>query len=165
MQLIDNNTGKAVDPASLDWSKLNNRFPYRVVQRPGPKNPLGQVKFIFPNPHLVFLHDTTNKENFTENVRTFSSGCIRIQNPLEFAELILGDPEWNQTAIQKTVDSKGIKTVYLKQQMPVLLLYWTVVPTGKDGPRFLPDIYERDAPILKALNEPFRSITLEGVTN
>jgi len=165
MQLIDNNTGKAVDPASLDWSKLNNRFPYRVVQRPGPKNPLGQVKFIFPNPHLVFLHDTTNKENFTENVRTFSSGCIRIQNPLEFAELILGDPEWNQTTIQKTVDSKGIKTVYLKQQMPVLLLYWTVVPTGKDGPRFLPDIYERDAPILKALNEPFRSITLEGVTN
>ena len=165
MQLIDNNTGKAVDPTSLDWSKLNGRFPYRVVQRPGPRNPLGQVKFIFPNTHLVFLHDTTNKENFTENVRTFSSGCIRIQHPMEFAELLLNDTEWNQATIQETVDSKKIKTVYLKQQLPVLVLYWTVDPADKDEPRFLPDIYERDAPIIKALNEPFSSIALEGVTN
>lgn len=165
MQLIDNKTGKAVKPATLDWSKLDGQgFPYRVVQQPGPKNPLGQVKFIFPNPHLVYLHDTTAKENFTKNVRTFSAGCIRIEDPFEFAELILNDIEWNQTTIKQTVDSKKIKTVYLKQQLPVFVLYWTVIPTGKDEPRFLPDIYERDAPILKELNESFRSFKLQGVT-
>jgi len=147
-----------VDPNTLDWAKLDGRFPYQVVQRPGPKNPLGQVKFIFPNRHSVFLHDTTHKEHFTENVRTFSAGCIRIQHPFEFAELVLNDPEWDMTNIQKTVDAKRIKTVYLKQQLPVLVLYWTVVPTGKDGPRFLPDIYERDAAILKELNESFKFV-------
>ncbi len=165
MQLIDNKTGKAVDPNTLDWAKLDGRFPYQVVQRPGPKNPLGQVKFIFPNRHSVFLHDTTHKEHFTENVRTFSAGCIRIQHPFEFAELVLNDSEWGMTNIQKTVDAKKIKTVYLKQQLPVLVLYWTVVPTGKDGPRFLSDIYERDAVILKELNEPFKFIAPDDVTN
>jgi murein L,D-transpeptidase YcbB/YkuD len=165
MQLIDNKTGKAVDPNTIDWAKLDGRFPYQVVQRPGPKNPLGQVKFIYPNRHSVFLHDTTHKEGFTENVRAFSAGCIRIQHPFEFAELVLNDPEWDMTNIQKTVDAKKIKTVYLKQQLPVLVLYWTVVPTGKDGPRFLPDIYQRDAAILKELNEPFKFVAPDDLSN
>lgn len=166
MRLVDNKTGKEVDPFTLDWANLSGRgFPYQVVQQPGPKNPLGQVKFIFPNPHSVYLHDTTQKERFVENVRTFSAGCIRIQHPFEFVELVLNDPEWNMTSIQKTVDAKKIKTVYLKQKLPVLVLYWTVEPTGKDGPKFLPDIYERDAPILKALNEPFKFVAPDDLAD
>ena len=158
MRLVDLKTGKTVDPHTLDWEKLGNRFPYQVVQAPGPKNPLGQVKFIFPNKHHVFLHDTTYKERFAENVRTFSAGCIRIEHPFEFAELVLNDPEWNMENIQKTVNTRNIKTVFLKEKIPVLILYWTVVPTGKDGPKFLPDIYERDAPILRELNESFKFV-------
>lgn len=158
MRLVELKTGKSVDPSSLDWEELGNRFPYQVVQAPGPKNPLGQVKFIFPNKHSVFLHDTNHKEYFVKNIRTLSSGCIRIENPLEFAELVLNDPEWNLLNIQNTVDAKKIKTVYLKQKLPVLILYWTVVPTDDSGPKFLPDVYERDAAILKELNEPFKFV-------
>ncbi len=166
MRLIDNKTGKVVDPATLDWSKLEGKgFPYQVVQAPGPKNPLGLVKFIFPNPHFVYLHDTTAKDKFSEDVRAFSAGCIRIQKPFEFAELLLNDPEWNQTTIQKTLDSKKIKTVYLKEKIPVLVLYWTVVATNEHEARFLPDIYERDLAILKELNEPFKPFKLKGVTH
>ena len=165
MRLVDINTGNTVDPNSLDWEKLGNRFPYQVVQAPGPKNPLGRVKFIFPNKHSVYLHDTTHKEHFSENVRTFSAGCIRIEHPFEFAELVLNDPEWNIENIQNTVDAKKIKTVFLKEKLPVLILYWTVVPTGKDGPKFLQDIYERDEPILRELNEPFRFVPPDDLEN
>jgi murein L,D-transpeptidase YcbB/YkuD len=159
MKLLDNKTGKEVDPSTIDWANISGRgFPYQVVQQPGPENSLGEVKFIFPNPHFVFLHDTPHKEHFDDTVRLFSSGCIRIQHPFEFAELVLDDPEWNQAAIQKTLDSGRIKTVYLKKPMPVLVLYWTVEPTGEDGPKFLPDVYDRDGAVLKALNEPFRFV-------
>ena len=71
---------------------------------------------------------------------------------------MLNDPEWNMKNIQKTVDTKKIKTVFLKEKIPVLILYWTVVPTAEDGPKFLPDIYERAAPILRELNEPFKFV-------
>ena len=67
--------------------------------------------------------------------------------------------------ILKTVNKKNIKTVFLKEKLPVLILYWTVVPTGKDGPRFLQDIYERDEPILRELNEPFKFVPPDDLVN
>ena len=159
MKLIDNKTGKEIDPASIDWDNLSGRgFPYQVVQQPGPENSLGEVKFIFPNNHFVFLHDTPSKQNFDRSVRMFSSGCVRIENPFEFAELVLNKPEWDQAEIQKTLDSGRIKTVYLDYTLPVLVLYWTVETIGDDGPKFLPDVYDRDGPILKALNAPFKFV-------
>ena len=164
MKLIDNKSGNEINPDSIDWENLEVRgFPYQVVQQPGINNALGQVKFIFPNSHFVFLHDTPSKKLFDKNVRTFSSGCIRIEDPFTFAELLLDDPQWNQETIQKTLDSGQIKTVYLNTPIPVLVLYWTVEPTGKDGPKFLPDIYERDGAILKALNEPFEFTPPDGL--
>ena len=158
MKLVDNKTGKEVDPSTIDWAAASPRnFRYQVVQRPGPDNALGQVKFIFPNPHYVFLHDTNHREHFDDQVRTFSSGCIRIEYPMEFARLVLDDPDWNDAAIQGVIETGQTKTVYLNEPLPVFILYWTVDPLTEDGvPRFLPDVYDRDDRILTALKAPFR---------
>lgn len=84
--------GKQIDSATIDWSQYpGNSFPYLIRQQPGPKNTLGRVKFIFPNKHAVYLHDTLKKSGFERAERALSSGCIRIQNPLHFSELLLAD--------------------------------------------------------------------------
>lgn len=158
MKLIDNKSGKEVDPSAIDWASATPRnFPYQVVQQPGPDNALGQAKFIFPNPHYVFLHDTNHREHFDDKVRTFSSGCIRIEHPMEFARLLLDDPDWDDAAIQSVIETGQTKTVYLNEPLPVFILYWTVDPLTEDGvPRFLPDVYDRDDRIFTALEAPFR---------
>ena len=165
MKLVDSATGKETDPATIDWAAATPRnFRYQVVQRPGPDNALGQAKFIFPNPHFVFLHDTNHREHFDDDVRTFSSGCIRIQYPLEFARLVLNDDQWDDAAIQNVIDSKQTKTVYLKEPLPVLVLYWTVNPiTEKGTPEFLADVYDRDDRVLRALEAPFRAVPPDNI--
>jgi murein L,D-transpeptidase YcbB/YkuD len=129
----------------------------QIVQSPGPNNSLGLVKIMFPNPYLVYLHDTPSKPLFEEDQRAFSSGCIRVERPLELAELLLDDAaQWNEDSIRKVIASGKTTTAMLKRRVPVLLLYWTV-DFGDDGrPRFRPDIYKRDAPVLKALEEDFQ---------
>lgn len=81
IRVIDHK-GNFVDPATVNWNKYKNSVPYTLRQDPGPKNSLGTVKFIFPNKHFVFLHDTPHRELFSQKERNFSSGCIRIQDPL-----------------------------------------------------------------------------------
>jgi murein L,D-transpeptidase YcbB/YkuD len=165
MKLVDSATGKETDPASIDWAAATPRnFRYQVVQRPGPDNALGRVKFIFPNPHFVFLHDTNHREHFDDKVRTFSSGCIRIEHPMEFARLVLDDDKWDDAAIRDVVDSAQTKTVFLKEPLPVLVLYWTVNPiTDKGTPEFLADVYDRDDRVLKALDASFRVVLPEDM--
>jgi len=146
--------GALVDPYAADWS---NPFQYRIVQQPGPDNALGAVKFMFPNKHAVYLHDTPSRELFDETQRTFSSGCIRVENPITLAERLLADqPSWQPEAIKATLASGDTKTIHLTKSMPVYLLYWTANPLreGEDI-EYLPDIYERDGPILEALDSPF----------
>ncbi len=157
MDLIDRD-GSIVDPASVDWSKYGGGRmpPYQFVQRPGPTNALGRVKFIFPNSHFVFLHDTPSKALFERTERTFSSGCIRVENPFELAELMLDDAsKWNPESIQKLVDSKVSKTIFLAEELTVMLLYSTVGLAESDSVEFYNDIYERDARVLNSLNEDF----------
>jgi len=159
MVLLDRG-GKIVDPAGLDWSAIGDRgFPYVVRQEPGPGNALGRVKFIFPNSHFVFLHDTPSRALFERADRTFSSGCIRVERPLELAELLLDDPgNWNREAIDAVLDSGKTRTVFLDKPIPVLLLYWTVRldPSGEDRIGFYRDVYDRDDAVLEALREGFR---------
>ncbi len=156
MDVVDRN-GKKVDPATIDFSKYTGRnFPYQLVQRPGPTNALGRVKFIFPNHHFVFLHDTPSKSLFGRTERAFSSGCIRVENPFELAELLLGDPaQWNQETMMALLDSEKPKTVFLKEPMTVMMLYGTVGVLDEGVVRFYNDIYKRDARVLKALNGDF----------
>ena len=165
MKLLDSATGKEVDPSTIDWAAASPRnFRYQVVQQPSPDNALGQAKFIFPNPHFVFLHDTNHREHFDDKVRTFSSGCIRIEYPMEFARLVLDDPDWDDVAIQSVLDTGQTKTVYLNEPLKVLILYWTVNPITEDGtPEFLPDVYDRDDRVLQALEAPFRFVAPEDM--
>jgi murein L,D-transpeptidase YcbB/YkuD len=156
LDVIDRN-GKKIDPDSLDWSSFTARnFPYQLRQPPGPKNALGLVKFMFPNPHLVYLHDTPNRKLFEHPERTFSSGCVRVENPFKLAELLLDDPDkWNQESLARVIDTKEITTVFLPEPLTVILLYWTAVVEPDGTVQFLNDVYKRDERILKALDGDF----------
>ncbi len=150
-------SGKPVDPAGIDWSQYPAKpFPYLIRQRPGPKNALGRIKFMFPNKHAVYLHDTPSRSLFGRDARAFSSGCIRVEHPFEFAELLLNDPAWTKERLLEVVESRKTTKVSLKKPITVLLLYWTAGVSADGDVAFKPDIYDRDPTIIKALNSPFQ---------
>ena len=164
MDLIDRD-GDKVDPATVNWASYGpGRLPpFQFVQRPGPSNAMGRVKFMFPNPHFVFLHDTPSKGLFDRTERTFSSGCIRIENPYIFAELLMNNPErMNQDSIQALLDSKKPQTVFLEEPITVMLLYNTISVLDPENIRFYNDIYQRDGAVLDSLNTPFSLSTPSG---
>jgi murein L,D-transpeptidase YcbB/YkuD len=148
-------SGKKVDPNSVEWSKYKgSNLPYTIRQEPGPTNALGRVKFIFPNKHFVFLHDTPSKSLFDRAERTFSSGCIRVQNPFELAEILLADKGYDQAKIAQVLDEGKIENVYLTKPIPTLLLYWTAFTTLDGKCNFRKDVYTRDPEIVAALDGP-----------
>ncbi len=155
MEVLDRD-GRPVNAAAIDWSSLSARnFPYMIRQRPGLKNALGRVKFIFPNRHLVFLHDTPSQRLFEQASRSFSSGCIRVENALEFAERLLAESgKWDRAAIDAAIDSGEIRTAYLDRRLPVYLLYWTADVDESGAAVFYQDIYDRDTKLLAALDGP-----------
>jgi murein L,D-transpeptidase YcbB/YkuD len=157
MQVIDYE-GNPVDAGRIDWGRYTSRsFPWLIRQRPGPQNALGRIKFMFPNRHAVYLHDTPGKALFAKPERAFSSGCIRIEHPVELAELLLqGNSGWNRGLLLQAIDSMQTRTVTLDEPMAILLMYWTVSVNGDGTVLFSRDIYERDPPIIRGLNEPFR---------
>jgi murein L,D-transpeptidase YcbB/YkuD len=152
--------GRVVDPASIDWSRYRGQprsFPYQIVQSPGKDNPLGGVKFMFPNEHAVYLHDTPSRALFDRVVRTFSSGCIRIDKPLALAALLLDDPQhWSEQQLAEAIAGGRTQTVPVRRTVPVMLLYFTAATTASGELQFRPDVYGRDGPIIGALAAPFR---------
>ncbi|MGB0133767.1 L,D-transpeptidase family protein [Dokdonella sp.] len=146
--------GRMVDPAGINWKAVSAaNFPYRVRQRPGPQNALGSVKFIFPNAHNVYLHDTSNPALFGRVRRSFSSGCIRVESPLALAQWILSPmPEWTTERIEAAASASNAQTVVLDESVPVHLLYLTTVYDGNDSVRFIDDIYMRDPELVIALD-------------
>ena len=153
---IRNRDGNAVDPLTVDWSTITERnFPFTVVQLPGPWNALGRVKFMFPNEHAIYLHDTPSRSLFDRAERAFSHGCIRVQEPLDFAERLLGRDGWTRERIDAQIASGDTKTVLLSETLPVLLLYWTAEVDPDGHIHFYNDVYERDAAVLDALEAPF----------
>jgi murein L,D-transpeptidase YcbB/YkuD len=152
-----NRSGRPVDASRIDWSAYSaSSFPFTLRQDPGPQNPLGLVKFMFPNRYLVYLHDTPSRELFGESARAFSSGCIRVERPFELAELLLADQNWTSDSIARAVGTRRIRTVNLRRPTPVLLLYWTAWSDDEGRVNFRPDIYQRDVRLARALDEPFR---------
>ena len=155
MQVLTHD-GNYVDPTTIDWSQYpQKRFPYLLRQNPGPNNALGRIKFMFPNKHLVYLHDTPNRNLFERDQRAFSSGCIRIMHPFKLAELLLDDPQWTQSRIEELVESKKTSRINLSKPVTVILMYWTVNIADDGGMLFKADIYNRDAAVLTGLNKPF----------
>ena len=149
-------SGGLVDSTQIDWKSLNGRFPYTIVQPPGEKNALGRIKFIFPNKHSVYLHDTPSRSLFNKSARAFSSGCIRVKDPTKFAEFVLRDNQgWDKEKIENVLASKKQTRVNLTDRLDTAILYWTVDAISPDGVRFYEDIYDRDGKVLEALNAPF----------
>ena len=154
IRVIDNK-GTIVDPATVNWNKYKTSVPYTLRQDPGPNNALGTVKFIFPNKHFVFMHDTPHPELFSHKERSFSSGCIRIQDPLKMAELVLNDPvKYNRSALEDVVNSRETQRIRPSPKMPVIIVYLTASVNADGKVRFYKDIYNRDQKVLDALNGP-----------
>lgn len=152
-QLLAATAGEApLDPATIDWSSLGaGRFPYRLRQMPGEKNALGRVKFMFPNPFDVYLHDTPAREQFRRSVRAFSSGCIRLERPLQLAEAMLRGDNQDPGRVDEIVRSAQTTRVNLAAAVPVHLTYLTAW-IGEGGTvEFRDDVYGRDALLAKAL--------------
>lgn len=153
--LLDAETGEPVDPRSVEWAALTgeefNRR-YHLRQDPGPLNALGEVKFMFPNPHSVYLHDTPDRELFQQTQRDFSSGCIRVEHAMDLAAYLVGsDPQWTPEALRAAVEAGVERTLVLGEPVPVHLLYMTVFVDPEGHVHFRPDLYGRDAVVLGAL--------------
>jgi L,D-transpeptidase YcbB len=149
--------GQTVDPSTIDWASATPaNFRYTLRQPPGADNALGRVKFIFPNQYAIFLHDTPSQELFASDQRTFSSGCIRVENALDLAAVLLTGqrtrPEnWTADRIQETVHGGQPQTVFFDEPLPVLIVYWTASIGAGGDLRFAKDIYNLDPPLLRAL--------------
>jgi murein L,D-transpeptidase YcbB/YkuD len=144
-----------IDPAAIDWSQVKaESLTYRFRQDPGPHNSLGRIKFMFPNKFDVYLHDTPERGLFSRAVRDFSSGCIRVEKPIELAQYLLrDDPEWTREKILAAIDAQETRVVSLRQPLNVHLLYWTAWLAEDGRAQFREDIYLRDAALYRALEE------------
>lgn len=143
-------------PDSINWAEVANRgFAYRFKKDPGPHNDLGRVKFMFPNKFAVYLHDTPSKRLFDRSMRGFSSGCIRIEKPLDLAEYVLRDAAgWSRDAIAAAMDSgAGLRIVRLGRDIAVHLIYMTAGTTVEGRLQFWPDIYQRDPALDRVLHK------------
>ncbi|MBE0582652.1 MAG: L,D-transpeptidase family protein [Desulfofustis sp.] len=145
-----------LDSTAIDWQSVSRSqmSRYLLRQDPGPWNALGQVKFVFPNHHSVYLHDTPARDLFQQNSRSFSHGCIRVSQPLLLALfcLQLSDTSWTLEAIEEIVASGRRKVISLRQRLPIHLTYQTAW-VDKDGViRFNADIYQRDAKLLQVID-------------
>jgi murein L,D-transpeptidase YcbB/YkuD len=149
---------EAVNPASIDWSALSgNNFPYRLRQEPGPRNPLGRIKFMFPNKHSVYLHDTSDPQLFRKERREFSHGCIRIEKPMEMAAFVIkGNKEWPIEKIKTVLKTQETTVANLPKPIPVHILYFTAWGNGDGTTHFLEDIYRRDERLDRALQKKIK---------
>ncbi|ACV27218.1 L,D-transpeptidase family protein [Kangiella koreensis] len=152
---------KIEDPTRIDWAQVTRaNFPYRLVQAPGSGNALGQVKFMFPNPYEVYLHDTPDKSLFNNELRAFSSGCIRIQRPLDLLWWILRTNGFSDIDIENQLNKKHTNTISLTSPVPIRLEYRTAYWGLDQTIQFRADIYQRDTKLYQALQQPATRILL-----
>jgi len=147
--------GQPVDSTRVDYAQFDEKnFPFSLKQNPGRHNALGRVKFMFPNRFNVYLHDTPSRSLFARDRRTYSHGCVRVQKPLELAYTLLA----RQSANPKKMFHRYLNTgeesmVYLKEPIPVHLVYHTAWVTPQGRPNYRMDNYGRDKKVFKALQK------------
>lgn len=144
--------GQEMNPAQIDWQKVTPAtFRYHLSQNPGKDNFLGQVKFLFANPYSVYLHDTPSKNLFQKESRPFSSGCVRLEKPLELAALLLRDTPLGSREGLDAALKNSTRTVRLPLAFPVHLIYQTAWVDGDGTLQLRPDIYGYDRLIEEGL--------------
>lgn len=152
LNLVDGQ-GNVVPREAVDLSRYSpTTMPFNVRQPPGPGNPLGEVKFMFPNPYAIYLHDTPSRSLFGHNVRAYSHGCIRLQDPREFAYALLAMQEADPVTYYHSIQRTGRETmVYLVTEIPVHLVYRTAFTSVTGRMNYREDVYGRDARLYDAL--------------
>ncbi|WP_172891462.1 murein L,D-transpeptidase [Cohaesibacter sp. ES.047] len=141
---------RVVDPYKLDWEKVEPGM-VRLRQTPGTRNALGNVKFLFPNQHAVYLHDTPSRSLFNRDYRAFSHGCVRVQNPMDFADVILSRTEkWGAGRLKSMIGGDE-KWVSLSHKVPVHIVYFTTWMAENGTLQLRSDIYGHNAKVKKAL--------------
>ena len=152
MIILDHDRNE-VDPSGIDWNQFTQKtFPYVVRQLPGNTNSLGRIKFLFPNDHYIYLHDTPSRNLFRTDGRSYSHGCIRLNNPKELARRILNDSiHWNMDSIQATLDSLETVTVALEKQFPVYIIYASAFSNTEGEVFFFNDSYKFDEAMRNSL--------------
>jgi murein L,D-transpeptidase YcbB/YkuD len=150
MDLLYN--GTPVSPWQVDWSQVSaTNFPFRVRQRPGPGNALGQIKFLFPNKHDVYLHDTPSKGLFSRSFRAFSHGCVRVQDPLAFADaLMANEPNISRTSLEGMFGPSE-RWVNPQTQIPVHLAYFTLRVDADGTIKSYGDVYGHNEKLIAAM--------------
>ncbi|MEZ5839236.1 MAG: L,D-transpeptidase family protein [Hyphomicrobiales bacterium] len=143
---------QVVDPASIDWSSANAKnLPFRFRQPPGARNALGNIKFMFPNQHSVYLHDTSSRGLFKRDYRALSHGCVRVDDPMSFADVVLAEePDWNAARLKKSIGG-GERTIKLDHHIPVHITYFTTYVNEAGDLVIKNDLYGHNARVKKAL--------------
>jgi L,D-transpeptidase YcbB len=139
---------------AIDWSSVpEDPFPFALQQQPGPKNPLGRIKFEAPNRFDVYLHDTPVRSLFTRMLRTGSHGCVRVEQARQLAAYVLAGPEtsWSARAIDEAIATGHTERVPVRRQLPVYVLYWTAFVDADGAVHFRDDVYGRDQRLAAAL--------------
>ncbi|QEH40293.1 murein L,D-transpeptidase [Chitinophaga sp. XS-30] len=146
-------SGKVISPGSINWSQYKGSgFPYIVRQKPGGANALGKVKFLFPNEYNIYLHDTPSRNLFSETRRTFSHGCIRVQEPRRLALWLLrNDSTWTEKKVDAAMSAGKEKYVTLKETIPVFIGYFTAWVNSQGQLNFRDDVYGHDAKLARLL--------------
>ncbi len=139
--------GKVVSSRSVDWNSVGANSGIGIMQPSGDGNALGEVKFLFPNKHSIYMHDTPNRELFSQAKRNFSHGCVRVENPREFAEILLG---WDRERVDAEIDGGESKSVKVEQKTEVHLAYFTAWPDETGIMQYHSDAYGRDATLKSA---------------
>ncbi|MEZ5015343.1 MAG: L,D-transpeptidase family protein [Chitinophagales bacterium] len=152
MEVVDRSTKAIIDPSTIDWNKYSCNVPFIIRQKPGGSNSLGWVKFLFPNEHNIYFHDTPSRNLFTKQDRGFSHGCIRVQEPKRFATYLL---RYDSTYTTEVIDSLyylGKETyVKLAKPVPVYIVYFTAWVNEHGELEFRRDIYGHDSKLEKTL--------------
>ncbi len=163
MEVMSNWTAAAevVDPQNIDWVSLGTRMPYKLRQLPGPTNALGRLKFLLPNGYDIYLHDTPGRSLFQKPVRAFSSGCIRLEKPIELAEyLFRNEPGWDRNRILALITAGKTRTVRVPEPVPIYLLYLTAWIDRNGNVQFRDDIYGRDMLLADLLRQHGRNLAI-----
>ncbi len=148
-------SGRVINPANVDFSRYTKgNFPYSLRQKPSGGNALGKVKFLFPNRHAIYLHDTPSKSLFLRSLRSFSHGCVRVQKPDELAYLLLGWQSSNPKELFDRTVASGVETrIDLQQPIPIYLVYRTAFVSEKGRPQYRADSYNVDAKLFTAMKK------------